>query len=40
MKEWIFSALLFLQIHLNVSIFLQFHFGTNKMIGVAFGGVI
>jgi len=40
MKEWLFSALLFLQIHLNVSTLLAVNFGLSKVIGCAVGALI
>lgn len=37
LKEWLFSALLFVQLHLDISIFLGLNYASNKMMGLVVG---
>ena len=41
LKEWFFSSLLFVQIHLGVCLFINFMYDSkSKMIGLAIAGII
>lgn len=40
LKEWLISALLFVQLHMDISIFLGLNFSTDKMIGLVAGTVL
>jgi len=40
LKEWLISALLFVQLHMDISIFLGLSFSTDKMIGLVAGTIL
>lgn len=40
LKEWMISSLLFVQMHLNISISLGVNYSNHMMTALAFGGII